>query len=101
MKVKRVKTATGSHIEPPCSSAWPESKKLEWKVAVVEADSGLQVRIDPSGHAVRSFGVWVPTRARYSISLPGSSSGPFTFHDAWTYLNGLETGFRAGKAVAG
>lgn len=97
MLVKRVATTTGSRIEPPHDDRWSHLKQLEWKAAVIEVDCGLRITIYDPKSATKYFGIWVRDIPRtYGISIPGSSAGAFSFSEAWTYMNGLEAGYRAG-----
>lgn len=75
----------GSHIEPPLDQTWTDAAKLAWHAAIVNADTGLTIRISTGGY-------------RFNISTPGAGTGPLDFHSAWTYLNGIDHGVRAARA---
>lgn len=88
MKVQRVHTEYGSHIEPPCDRNWDDLTTLRWNAAVVSADTGLQVD-------VRRADVWVgPIRIRnqYDVFALGAVAGTGKLHDAWDFLNGVRFG---------
>lgn len=83
MKVRRVATEGGSHIEPPFDPSWSDLDKLRWTASVVEADTGVR----PVPH--------LEENGLYSINVGASSFGGFTFGSAWTFLNGVSAGAAA------
>ncbi len=84
MRVRRVVTEGGSHIEPPLDSAWSDERKLAWKAAIVSMDSGIEITIRPGK-------VWIGSRLirRHCICTSGISSSAYDFGRAWDYLNGM------------
>jgi len=89
--VTRVKTSSGSHIEPPLDEAWSDAQKLAWHAAVVAADTGLTITVHQDGHL-------------FSVGEPGLGRTGTPYREAWTLLNGINAGAapakRAAKAVA-
>lgn len=85
MNVSRVRTPTGSHIEPPLDLNWDNDTKLRWHAAVVQADTGLPISIHPQ------------PGGQYALMVANCSNGPHTYRDAWTYLNGVSTGARQAR----
>lgn len=101
MLVQRVTTATGSRIDPPLNDSWSDLKKLEWKAAVIEADTGLKIEIYDPRSATKFFGGWVRDRPRrYGFLVGCSSAASFSFGQAWTFMNGIELGYKTAGAVA-
>lgn len=96
MIVERVKTAAGSYIDPPLDQLWTPLQKLEWQAAVVHADSGLSLTVADGGYSrngVRQHGY-------YNIRYDSGSIGPYTYYEAWTFLNGVSLGAElAGRSV--
>lgn len=89
MRAHRVYTSDGSsHIEPPLREEWSDLEKLTWKAEVASCDSGLEIQVAPGEY--RIGGVRQPHF--YTVNLPHSSSGPYTFNEAWTRINGIVTG---------
>lgn len=84
MKVERVMTEGGDHIEPPLDPNWTELRKLEWLAAVVAVDTGfvVTVRQAPSH------------RWRYCLSGPGWGLSDMAFAQCWDYLSGISIGAR-------
>lgn len=80
MRVHRITTEHGSHIEPPLDPTWPAATKLRWHAAIVTLDTGLNIRITE----------YQP--GQYNLTVGRTGTGPFTYDDAWTYLNGIDTG---------
>lgn len=100
MKVERVRTEHGSRIEPGLEDNWPERKKLEWKLAVIEVDSGLRIGMYDPKCPTKILGFWVRDRyCKYGFTVAGASVGAFTFHAAWDFLNGVEFGYKAARRV--
>lgn len=97
--VRRIETATGSHIEPPLDDKWSHGQKLAWHAAIVEMDTGLTIRILDGRSATRLLGRWVPDRDVYALTINGlglaASLSAMDFQTTWTYLNGIDTGARA------
>lgn len=81
MKVERVHTEHGSHIEPPLDPTWSKLDKLIWKAACIEHDSGLRLEIEerPNGFTIMSPGT-------------GFGSACYSYVTAWNRMNGLEAG---------
>lgn len=80
--VTRVKTSSGSHIEPGLVESWTDAQKLAWHAAVVAADSGLAITVSQAGHL-------------FSVGSPGVSRNGILYRDAWTLLNGINAGAEA------
>lgn len=91
MLVKRIKTNSGTYIEPRMEQDWPDLLKLEWRVAVVLADTGIAAGVQEADYTVN----WIPIRRVYSIALEGQTIGPLSFKSAWAYLNGITASFYA------
>lgn len=73
--VRRVETATGSHIEPRLEDRWTDDQKIAWKAAVVGVDSGMTVNVKRSQDG-------------YTVMLPRTYiGGPCRFNEAWHVLN--------------
>lgn len=85
MKVQRITTERGSHIEPPLDPAWPATTKLHWHAAIVTLDTGLNIQITE----------YQP--GEYNFTIGGTGTSPYTYNDAWTYLNGIGTGAREAR----
>jgi hypothetical protein len=93
MSVTRVRTDTGSHIEPELDETWDEVTKLRWNAAVVAHDTGLAVEIHP--HAGPGGHAW------YSITIgeinkggqTSLSAGPYA--EAWRALIHISDGAEA------
>jgi hypothetical protein len=65
-------------------------KRLIWKCRAIEADGGPSIEVLPSEYWIGDM-----KQGGYVDVVAGaSSSGPFRFDDAWTYLNGIEEGWR-------
>lgn len=96
MNVTRIQTEASSHIEPPCDDAWPDRVKLEWWAAVTAHDTGLRIEISDAevSHGQKKL------TGLYHITVGGSSAVPFTFREAWTYLNGVSTGAEQSRSLA-
>lgn len=93
MKARRVYADDGSsHIEPPLPDDASDLEKLNWQAEVASEDSGLDITIAEGGYFVDGIeqpGFYAVTIEYYSVA------GPYTFHDAWTLMNGISTGARA------
>lgn len=94
MKVQRVQTEHGSHIEPWFDETWSLLEQLQWHAAVVEADTGLVVSISQGG--LRVNGVEVVDY--YSWSGGSAGGGLGGFNQAWAWLNGVSRGYEMTKA---
>lgn len=97
--LRRVDTPDGSHFEPPLDQSWDRLTKLRWNAAVVRVRTGVDVRIGPADYAVRFCWIWFKQRGFYDITgyvgdTWAYTTGPFNYADAWTYLNGVESGAR-------
>lgn len=90
--VRRVATRHGTHVEPPLDPKWSKSEKLAWHAAVFEFDTGMSVAIEQGTLQERHLGIWRTVADSYSIGFGSSTMGSLNYHDAWTYISGLETG---------
>lgn len=73
-------------IEPELDSNWPELKQLDWLTAVVRVDSGLILSVKQTKYG---FTVW---------GAGSSSSGNYTYHEAWQLITHYGWGARHMKA---
>lgn len=89
--VTRVQDGRSSLVEPPLNPAWDEPTKLAWHAAVTAHDTGLNITLHDEAWTVA--GESMP--GYYGIAVGTSSAAAFTYHEAWTYLNGVSTGARA------
>lgn len=97
--VQRIRTATGSRIEPPIDKYALEADQIAWHTAVVAHDTGLSI-----GATANTGTEGRPLPGRYAFSI-GTPSRPGTFAsinttgmpftEAWAYLNGISAGIRA------
>lgn len=85
--VREVDDGTGSHIEPPLDTYWPPLWQLRWLAAAIRARTGLEISI--SDYAGQTYGI--------AVWPVGHSARPF--RDAWTLLNGIESGAKAHAAL--
>lgn len=89
MKARRVYADDGSsHIEPPLDQEWSDLEKLKWKAEVSSDDSGLEIHVAPGQYYIEDE----RQPYFYTVNLPHSSSGPHTFNEAWTHMNGIVSG---------
>lgn len=95
MRARRVYTADGSsYIDPPLPDDASALEKLTWKAEVASGDSGLDITVEDGGYYVS--GVAQP--GFYTVSIRyDSTSGPHTFSEAWTWMNGIVAGARAAR----
>lgn len=91
MQVHRVTADGGTSIGPPLDKSWPDLKKLEWHAAAVTMDTGIEITVTPSDYRI---GGW-KQRGYYDVASPGSVSGPHTYYDAWSLINGINIGAMA------
>lgn len=97
MKVQRIQTETGSHIDPPLQEWWGNEAQLEWKAAVASVDTGLPVSIRYGEYRRGRFKV---PGIKYCVVVGYSGTSPKTFSDAWTYINGVVAGAQQAKRAA-
>ena len=95
VEVRRVEDGQFTNVEPEFDGTWPKLTKLEWRCAVVELDCGIRPRVGPAH--LHIGGVLQPDH--FCIAVGGSSISSLSFLDAWTYLNGIEAGVRAARAI--
>lgn len=89
MKVERIKTATGSHIEPPLKKSWDRLKQLSWHAAVASLDTGLTITVEPTTTS------W---SRDYLVSIVGHSGhSQMSYSEAWVFINGISSGASAMK----
>lgn len=99
--VERVHTEHGSHIEPPYDEGWDDLTGLRWHAAVTEADTGVHVRVEPANYSIERHGRWVKQQGFFCVLVGHSSSGPYTFDQAWKTMNGVSMGVSASRVIAG
>ncbi len=95
VEVRRVQDSQFTNVEPEFDGSWPKLTKLEWLCAVMELNCGIRPRVGPAHLHIN--GVLQPDY--FSIAVGTGSAGAFDFHQAWTYLNGIEAGVRAARAA--
>lgn len=94
--VHEVADDTGSHIEPPPNPDWPPLWQLRWKAASIRARTGLNIHID----SYTSINGLTNSRSEsYGIAVYPVGHGAMSFRDAWTLLNGIESGAKAHAAL--
>ena len=99
LTVTRVRTDTGTHIEPPLDESWDDHTKLCWHAAVIMCDCpGIKVQVKTGGLKRKRFRKWVEVPGVYNIMVGHSSAAPFTYREAWDYLNGVQIGWEAAQA---
>lgn len=86
-EVRRETTEHGYRVEPGLDRMRPDHEQVGWKAAAVALETGLPVT------------AFLDDRGNYSFAIGPSSSGPYDFYQAWTYLNGVAAGSQAAKAV--
>lgn len=94
MKVERVKTETGSRIEPALGQHWSKLKKLTWHATVASEDTGLTIRVT-KGKYWRNG---IRQRGQFNVSVHTTTSASTTggdYRHVWTLINGIEMGARA------
>jgi len=79
--VEIVRDHTGSHVEPALDQDAADVDKLAWRIAVMRARTGFDGRLDVMQYR-HNFAFTTPTTG-YAIS---------DFHNAWSWLNGVEDG---------
>jgi hypothetical protein len=95
MDVKRVVHDNGgSHIEPPLDPAWSDLDKLRWHAGVLKADTGVEVSIVTGSTKRLVGGHWAAIHGLYGYNVGGSSGGTMTFDVMWSWINGLERGWK-------
>lgn len=102
MKVRRIETGRGSHIEPRLQDDWSELAKLRWHAAVVVLDSGTDARVLVEPSVSKWKPKWSPfwfSEDSFQITVGNSTAFPFTFDSAWIYLNGVGSGLSAGSGA--
>ena len=87
MNVVRIDSASGSSVQPALDPHWSALTQLEWKAAVVAADTGVPIR------------VFEAEPGDFSLIVGRVSSGADSFDRAWTYLNGVHAGSAATKVI--
>lgn len=98
MKVGRIHTESGSHIEPPFDPTWDELTKLQWQAAVTSVDcGGLRIKVHPNAFREKINGEWRDVPGYYSLQLDHSSVGSLGYRTTWSYLNGISIGWREAR----
>lgn len=95
MRVTRVHTEHGSHIEPPIDQSWPDLKRLQWQAGVASLGTGITITVTMAKYwvgGVRQYG-------HYNVSAPGSTSGPHTYAQASDWLLAMVDGARAARSI--
>jgi hypothetical protein len=93
-EVVRVRTDTGSHVEPPLDQSWDDLTALRWHAAVTEYDTGVRIRVYDGQCSTKRRGRWVVQHGVYSFTIGGTGCGGYPFGTAWAYLNGVGIGAR-------
>lgn len=76
---------------------WSNRKKLEWRAAAAEYDTGMRFRIvQVSVKRKNRLGFWVEDQPHYGVQIGGSST-TLNFNEAWAYINGACAGARAAR----
>lgn len=68
-----------------------EYDQLIWKAACVTAATGIKIYVETSPLYTNGY----PDYDSYSIGTAGTVAFPYTFQNAWTYLNGMQHGAEA------
>lgn len=68
-------------------------KLLIWKCRAIEADGGPCLDVLPSEYWIDD----VKQTGYFDVVTCTSNSGPYRFDEAWTYLNGIEKGWRLAR----
>lgn len=74
-------------------SALGEWDQLIWHAAGVTADTGLKIKVFPTG----SWSNYVRDWDNYQVSAGWSHAGTHGFLNTWSYLNGMRHGIQAWK----
>lgn len=82
MRVKRIETEDGSYLDPPFDEQWPALQKLQWRAAVLDEDTGVDVEINEWPEGSGSFRL---TAVKLDVTIEGLSH-------AWDFLNGMSAG---------
>lgn len=91
--VTRIHTERGSHIEPELDTGWTEAEKLAWHAAVIAHDTGLTIRLHDEAFTINGE----PVPGMYGINVGSHSLSAYTYREAWTFLNGVDTGAAVAK----
>ena len=94
MNVERVRTRSGSRIDPPMNESWSDLEKLQWHASVAKVDCGVDVTVSLAEYRTRIMGVWVKERGYYSVAVARGSISPLDFRSAWSYINGVVAGVK-------
>ena len=75
---------------PAFDMSAPALRRLDWKAGEVSAESGVPCRVECNSAQSR----WdrFLRGDQYTVYTGRSSSGPFFFNDAWSFLNGVCAG---------
>lgn len=95
MKVQRIQTAHGSHIEPAFNASWSPLEQLQWKAAVVEADTGIVIEV-AQGRMRRNGFKMADYYSYQAVSQSGTLGG---FIETWAWLNGVSAGYEITQAM--
>lgn len=85
MDVMRVHHRGGSWIEPALDHSWPEKQKLQWKAAVVAADTGLFVTVEQINDQSSAAPL-------YAVRIGESGHMARPYSRAWDLLSGVAVG---------
>lgn len=107
MKVVRIHTRNGSHIEPSLDESWTDLTKLSWLAAVINLDIAPWRIVVRSGYGYskwkpRGADHWIATDAQYNVGVPGAGFGmsPMTYDGAWGWMHAFEDGIRTERRLA-
>lgn len=64
-------------------------KRLLWACAVQKAKSGVSLSVSHAGYSING----IKQTGYFDIGTQCSASGPFSFSEAWAYINGYAKGF--------
>lgn len=87
MPVRMVSDETGREPEPEFVSGWSDIDQLRWKAGVVEALTGISIRVTTGGLTRNGREV----RGVYGYSCRSSGGGAMDFREMWAWLNGVIT----------
>lgn len=91
--VRRVVTATGSHVEPPLDVDWPELWQLRWLAAAVGDAIGITISVNENPKVRGRYGL----SYRYGNASVGTTLSHSSAH-IWAQLTGMQSGYEIAKA---
>lgn len=87
MKVRRIHTPGGSHIEPGLDPDWSPLTKLRWHAAVAMLDAPIKIIVR---HGLSSTN-GIP-RDEFCVNVGRTGFGSAEYDWAWTIITGLGVG---------